>query len=246
MSCGNDDVASIASVAGLSIPSQRGTGALRKLLASVNAIYRTSIAASTSAEFIDNVSIANTNTSSRETGKGGAALQALLSSIPTSGQSSLPKVPRSITRTVVNRPPRNEAFLTMVSRGHEIDEDSDEVSDVSSVSSAEDEVSVATSAVGKAALRMLLSSVSETVQDTETKKPSKRKRCLPPVSRKRKLETVSIRDRRPQISKHLRDKKLHSSNLDDNVSTASSKHFGKAALDHLLAQVNACEDDTDN
>jgi Small nuclear RNA activating complex (SNAPc), subunit 1 len=215
-----------------------GTEALRALLESANATDTVSIMTGTSA-------------TSRETGEGRAALKALLSSIST--KKAPPRLPFSIAGTST-RPTRNQAFLVMASRESENQVESDEPSDVSSVSSEDDEVSVATSAVGQAALRTLLLSVNEDV--AKSKKGPRKERLRPePTSKKRKVERKPPKPRQSKGAKRVQTPEEEEEEAfpgdgdddeDGSVSIASSKHFGKAALDHLLAQVAGCEDDTED
>jgi hypothetical protein len=217
----------------------RGTEALRELLESANATDAVSI-------------MTGTSITSRETEQGRAALQALLSSVSINAptKKAPPRVPFSIAGTAI-RPTRNQAFLVMASGESEKQVESDEASDVSSVSSEDDEVSVATSAVGQAALRTLLLSVNGDLAKSK-KGPSKKRRRPEPASKKRKVERKPTRPSQSRGAKTVQrpeEEALPGGDDDDDdgsVSVASSRHFGKAALDHLLAQVAGCEDDAED
>jgi len=179
---------------------------------------------------------------SQETGQGRAALRDLLSSVPSDPLSKTPpnRVPFSISRTATHVP-QSQGFLTMTSRESESDEDSNDVSDVSSASSGLDEVSIATSAVGQVALRKLMSSVNGGTENTKRKESGK-KRAKGYSPKKRKVKNYAG-DRQPQGTKIRQDlvEGSLSGDSDDCELTATSRNFGRAALEHLMAQVSVME-----
>mmetsp|Transcript_21108 Transcript_21108/g.52342 ORF Transcript_21108/g.52342 Transcript_21108/m.52342 type:complete len:365 (+) Transcript_21108:1-1095(+) len=141
----------------------------------------------------------------------------------------------SATKTIAKQSLANEFLTSKQTAEASSDEESvDSEITVSSFSGVEeDEISVATSAFGKRALKDLLQNVAHEGIDVDGKKRIKKKRKTGPKnSKKRKNKTVDI------------EEDLPGEELDDGVMSTATSAFGKRALDDLLKDA-ARKDDTD-
>jgi hypothetical protein len=187
----------------------------------------------------DDVSSIGNGGISVATGQGQAALQQLLlASVQqqqqhTTGVPRVATIPRKSWQAPVSSTRPGDSFLAMNSNIFEPDNDyeysdeEDSTSDVSHLSSQDDndEMSLATSAVGERALQLLLSNVTESSPQRDSSN-----------KRKRKKGKTSPRKR---AAPRKATSKRKSNTRDDESSLATSIGEGRAALDVLLSQAVA-------